>query len=286
MIRLCAFADEAAAPLEEQIEELKKHGINLLELRSIGGKNVSAFTLDEAEKYSKILKEAGIEVWSIGSPLCKTDLDTKDLHLAIADHLFEIAEIFGTKRVRMFSYYKSEGRGDEVIAALREIAEVAKRRDIILCHENEKGIYGDVTERVEEIVSAKIDGMRFVFDPANYIQCGVFIPDAIKKLFGTTDYFHIKDVIRETGELVPSGNGDGFIDGIIDMITASRRDTVMSIEPHLKVFSGASGTGDSQITGKYVYSSNKESFAAAVDGLKATLTKCGYTETADGWVHK
>ena len=286
MIRLSAFADEASASLFEQIEELKKHNIGLVELRSIDGKNVSAFTLDEAGEYAKAFKSAGIDVWSIGSPIGKIALDSKDAHLAAAKHVFEIAKIFGTKRIRMFSYYEAAGRGEDVISALRELAELAKEYGVILCHENEKGIYGDITDRVEEILRADIDGLRFVFDPANYIQCGVTVEDAIKRLYDTTDYFHIKDVIRKTGELVPAGDGDGFIEGIINMITESGRDTVMSVEPHLRVFSGSSATGDREITDKYIYSSNRESFAAAVNGLKAMLTKCGYRETPSGWVHE
>ena len=74
MIRLCAFADEAAADLPGQIAAMKKNGISLLELRSIAGKNVGDFTDEEARDYAETLRTAGIGVWSIGSPLGKVDI--------------------------------------------------------------------------------------------------------------------------------------------------------------------------------------------------------------------
>lgn len=35
--RLCAFADEAGADINEQIKALKENGISLLEVRGVGG---------------------------------------------------------------------------------------------------------------------------------------------------------------------------------------------------------------------------------------------------------
>ena len=43
MIKLCAFADEAAENLEGQISALNKNRIGYIELRSISGKNVADF---------------------------------------------------------------------------------------------------------------------------------------------------------------------------------------------------------------------------------------------------
>ena len=60
MIELCAFADEAASGLKEQISALKENGIKYLELRSIDGKNVLSFTDAEIKKYSEELKKAGV----------------------------------------------------------------------------------------------------------------------------------------------------------------------------------------------------------------------------------
>lgn len=284
MIRLCAFADEAADSLDEQIAELKKHNIKLLELRSIDKKNVSEFTDEEAIAYSKKLKDNGITVWSIGSPLGKIDISNADEHMKTVKRVCEIAKIFEAKRIRMFSFYNAYEKSDEVFDALKRMSEIAKKYDVILCHENEKEIYGDIFSRVEEIMAQNIENMRFVFDPANFIQCGVEIPSAIDKLFDKTDYFHIKDVVSSTGELVPSGYGDGFIEGIIEKITKSKKDFVLTLEPHLNVFSGYAKIDNTEMKLKFQYKSTAESFAAATNALKDLLTKSNYKENGEGWI--
>ena len=284
MIRLCAFADEAADSLDEQIAELKKHNIKLLELRSIDKKNVSEFTDEEAIAYSKKLKDNGITVWSIGSPLGKIDISNADEHMKTVKRVCEIAKIFEAKRIRMFSFYNAYEKADAVFDALKRMSEIAKKCDVILCHENEKEIYGDILSRVEEIMAQNIENMRFVFDPANFIQCGVEIPSAIDKLFDKTDYFHIKDVVSSTGELVPSGYGDGFIEGIIEKITKSKKDFVLTLEPHLNVFSGYAKIDNTEMKLKFQYKSTAESFAAATNALKDLLTKSNYKENGEGWI--
>lgn len=284
MIRLCAFADEAADSLDEQIAELKKHNIKLLELRSIDKKNVSEFTDEEAIAYSKKLKDNEITVWSIGSPLGKIDISNADEHMKTVKRVCEIAKIFESKRIRMFSFYNAYEKADAVFDALKRMSEIAKKYDVILCHENEKEIYGDILSRVEEIMAQNIENMRFVFDPANFIQCGVEIPSAIDKLFDKTDYFHIKDIVSSTGELVPSGYGDGFIEGIIEKITKSKKDFVLTLEPHLNVFSGYAKIDNTEMKLKFQYKSTAESFAAATNALKDLLTKSNYKENGEGWI--
>ena len=102
MIRLCAFADESGTALCDQIAEMKKHGISL---RSIGGRNVADFTDEEAQNYAKELRDAGIRVFSIGSSLGKVDLEKAPEHMEKVRRVCRIAQIFGAKRVRIFSFY-------------------------------------------------------------------------------------------------------------------------------------------------------------------------------------
>ncbi len=71
-IYLSAFADEASKNFSGQLEALKRNNIGLIEVRSADGKNVSAFTLDEAKRYREMMDANGIKVWSVGSPVAKT----------------------------------------------------------------------------------------------------------------------------------------------------------------------------------------------------------------------
>jgi sugar phosphate isomerase/epimerase len=280
MIRLCAFADEAADSLDEQIAELKKHNIKLLELRSIDKKNVSEFTDEEAISYSKKLKDNGITVWSIGSPLGKIDISNADEHMKTVKRVCEIAKIFEAKRIRMFSFYNAYEKNDEVFDALKRMSEIAKKYDVILCHENEKEIYGDTAERVMKLMD-NIDGMQYVYDPANFIECGESPDVTLPSLFDKITYFHIKDARIATRKVVPAGYGDGRIRDLVSMI---KRDTVLSVEPHLMVFDGYSSFDRSAMQDEFVYASNDEAFDAAIRAIKDILIADGYTELDGAFV--
>ena len=113
----------------------------------------------------------------------------------------------------------------------------------------------------------------FVYDPANFIQCGVSPDESIPALLSSSGYLHIKDVIAETGELVPAGDGDGDIARILDGIDA---DITLTVEPHLAVFSGYSDIDRHEMKNKYTFKSQGEAFDTAVGALKRLLYKCGY----------
>ncbi|MBQ2757282.1 MAG: sugar phosphate isomerase/epimerase [Clostridia bacterium] len=278
MIRLCAFADEAGEALDTQIAALQKNHISLIEVRGVNGKNVADLTDDEARAAYRALRAAGITVWSVGSPLGKVPLQEAQAHLDRVRRVCEIARLLHAERVRVFSFFESEGRGAEVKSYLARMCEIAGEHGVVFCHENEKEIYGDTLPHVLELVQAEIKGLQFVFDPANYVQCGVDTAAALEALFDQSAYFHIKDVIAATGQLVPAGCGDGSVPKMIEMIAASGRDAVLTLEPHLKVFAGYGEIDNTEMQTKYAYKTNEESFAAAADALKALLVACGYSE--------
>ena len=108
MIRLCAFADEADEKLVCQIKALKRNGISLIELRSVDGKNVSELTDEEAVAVKDMLRENGISVWSVGSPLGKVNITEAEEHMQKVRRVCELDKILSAEKIRMFSLF--EGR--------------------------------------------------------------------------------------------------------------------------------------------------------------------------------
>mgnify|MGYP002522243577 CR=1 FL=1 len=281
MIELCAFADEAGSGLKEQISALKENGIGYIELRSINGKNVLSFTDDEVKKYSEELKNAGIKVWSIGSPVGKIDISvTEEDFLKDVSRAIEIAKGFGAKRIRIFSFFNAYSSCRKVVGLLQKAVEIADENGVKLCHENEKEVYGDSIERVLDLFAA-VQGLNFVYDPANYIQCGFNAREAREKTQFCTDYYHIKDVIKNTGEIVPAGLGDGDISGLIDSLDG--KNAVLTLEPHLKVFDGYAKIDGTEMKNKFNFNTNREAFDCAVKSLKKLLVEKGYKETETGY---
>ena len=283
MIKLCAFSDEAGSDIYTQINALKRNNIKLVELRSIDNKNVSDFTIEEAKEYYRIFKENDISVWSIGSPLGKVDIkiDFNEYEKKIR-HTFEISKIFNCKNIRMFSFFNAYNEEKLVFNYLNRMVNIAKEYDVNLCHENEKDIYGDISERIIDIMN-NVEGLRYIYDPANFIQCNEDSKKTIDLFFDKTSYFHIKDVIKETQELVPSGYGDGNIKEILSRIN---KDMVLTIEPHLSVFDAFKKIDNSELKTKYQYSSSLEAFDVACSSLKKLLKELNYKEVEGGFIYE
>ena len=239
--RLCGFADEADSMLDGQISALRGNGMDLVELRGIDGKNVAALTPKEAKETAQRLRDAGIGVWSVGSPIGKVDIsspadDETDRFMRILD----TAVICGAENIRLFSFYGTGGDSrylDEVVRRLRTMLERSAGSGVALCHENEKGIYGDTADRCAAIHEA-LPGLRGVFDPANYVQCGEDILTAWEKLSGYIKYAHIKDALPD-GRVVPPGDGVGHLPELLPLFSGAGVG-VLTLEPHLRVFKGLS----------------------------------------------
>lgn len=282
MIRLCAFADEADERLEGQIEALEQNGISLIELRGVDGVNVSCLTEEAATAYAQRLEAAGISVWSLGSPMGKVDISCDfSAYEKEVLHMCRLARIFGTTKIRMFSFYGAHEKEDEVVRRLSRMIEIARGEGVRLYHENEKKIYGDTLHRVQRL-SSLLPDLGMIYDPANFIEVGEVADTTLDALHSRADYFHIKDAVAGSCEIVPAGCGDGKILELISRI--GERDIVLTIEPHLMTFIGFSDLDDNPLKNKFHYKSAKEAFDAAVSAVKALLQKAGYTEIQGGYV--
>ena len=283
MIRLCAFADEAGSSLQAQIDALHRNGISLLEIRTVDSVNIGSMTLERAEEVAAILKENGIRVWSLGSPMGKVSLNEDfdfEAYLTQVEHMCKLTNIFGADKIRMFSFFDAYDKKEQVFEYLQKMVKVSNRYGVKLCHENEKSIYGDTLERVQELM-ANVPGLKFVYDPANYIQCGESSDVTLPTLHSKMEYFHIKDVIAETEELVPAGVGDGNIPKLVEMIEG---DQVLTLEPHLAIFDGYATIDNEEMKNRFHFESNDEAFDYAVTALKGILTAQGYKEINGGFV--
>lgn len=280
MIKLSAFSDEAASDIYGQIAAMKRNKIEYTELRSIDGKNVSDFTIEEATAYKKIFDENGIKVWSIGSPIGKVEIDCDfEEYKTKVEHVIDLAVLFGAYKIRAFSFFNAYEQEDKVVEYLNEIAEMASEKGVKMCHENEKAIFGDTVDRVLTL-KKRLKGWEFIYDPANYLQCDEKSEYSLEKVYDGTYYFHVKDVIVKTGELVPAGQGDGNIKEIVERV---KDDKVFTLEPHLKIFEAYKTIDGEEMKNKFNFATNDEAFDTAVKAFKEIILSCGYHEVEGGF---
>lgn len=266
--KLAAFADEASSNIDEQIKAMKENGIEYLEIRGVDGENIADISAGKAREVKAKLDANGLFVWSLGSPFGKIGiLDDFEKHLDSFKRSLDICEILGAKHIRIFSFYGAEGRYDAVANRLEKFVDAAKGSGIILCHENEKGIYGDIASRCLEI-QQNFPVIKAVFDPANFIQCGQDTKEAWDLLSPFIEYMHIKDALPD-GSVVPAGKGVGNLPYLLSQYKGE----VLTIEPHLSVFEGLANLEATSKTklGKYSYPDSKTAFKAAADALKELI---------------
>lgn len=277
---LSCFADEISPDLEEQVRVLKSTDIRHIEIRGVGGVNVSNFTISQAKEYNKYLSDNGFGISSIGSPIGKIKIsDSFKEHLDLFKHCLELAEIFSAPYIRMFSFYYDEGVDPEsilpdVCERWQKFIDAANGTNIVLLHENEKDIYGDLASRELKLInSLNSDKVKLVFDPANFLQSGERnLMEKYNLLKPYIEYFHIKDHSIERGQVVPAGMGDGNLKEILSAAKADGFEGFLSIEPHLQNFAGLSAFEKHT---DIVSSDNKEGnkFMLAYDSLMRILNE-------------
>lgn len=240
---ISGFADEIDRSLDVQIDVLHQLGQEYIEFRGADGVTVGRYTIEQAKDTMARLEAAGIKVSSIGSPVGKIQI-TEDFapHFEVYKRIVEIAKIMGTKNIRMFSFFIPEGEDAdqyeaEVCARLEKFIEYAKEQDVVLLHENEKDIYGDVAYRCLNLMKKYYcDNFKCVFDFANFVQCKQDTIEAYEMLKPYITYIHVKDAIWETAEVVVPGTGDGNLKKIFTALDEADYEGFLSLEPHLVNF--------------------------------------------------
>ena len=276
-MRIYAFADEASGQVDGQIAAMRRNGLKGLEIRGVDGQSIADISLEKAREVKRKMEDAGLMVWSMGSPIGKISIADEDFpaHLDKLRHVLELADVLGAKNLRMFSFYvpddkKQECRG-KVMDWMGQMLDAARGSDVDLCHENEKGIYGDNADRCCDLLTV-FPEMKGIFDPANFVQCGQDTLAAWKMLKQRIKYLHIKDALAD-GRVVPSGHGIGHVKEILDDFRALGGQDV-TVEPHLSVFDGLKNleqAGQRTAVDTYSYPSSDAAFDAACDALKKLL---------------
>ncbi len=242
MFHVSVFADEIASDLREQIRTLREEGIRRLDLRSAWNRGILSWEREEIDRARRILREEGVSVSAIGSPIGKTRInEDEEAFRASFRRCLEIASALEAPAVRVFSFYRPEGESSwdpwraKVVERCGWMSEEAARAGIVLHHENERGIFGETPENCA-LLHREIDrdSFRCVFDFANFVQAGIpSVREAYETLESRVVAFHLKDARRGDGVVMPAGEGDGDVAAVLARAAATGRDYPLTIEPHL-----------------------------------------------------
>ncbi|MFL6561827.1 MAG: sugar phosphate isomerase/epimerase family protein, partial [Bacillus sp. (in: firmicutes)] len=203
-------------------------------------------TVDEIKEHVQPrLQKAGIGVSSIGSPIGKVFINDEDgfaQQKIMLDTLCQISNLLNCQYIRIFSFYIPKGDNadqyrEEVVSKLKEYAAIAEKYNVILLHENEKDIFGDIARRCHEILT-EVDSPYFkgIFDFANFVQCGEDTQECYDLLKVEIVYIHIMDAVTSDSQNVVCGTGEGKIPELLAQFIKSGYKGFLTLEPHLVLF--------------------------------------------------
>ena len=272
---LSVFGDEIDADPVIQLSVLQALSAQHIEVRSAWGTNIVELSGEQLGELAGLVAARDMGVSAIASPIGKVDaFGDPDVELERFRRAVAAAHRLNSRYIRLFSFYRPPGTTppeirDAVLRQLRAYATIAEQEALVLLHENEKEIYGDVPERVLDLIEAVgSPALRMAWDNANFVQVGVRpFTDGYALLRPYIEYLQVKDARAGDATVVPAGEGDGEL---LATVTALRDDGYAgfaSLEPHLAVAGELGG-----FSGPAMFGRAARAFAKLTDAIGVQLS--------------
>ena len=256
--KLGIITDELTGQLNEALDFISSHHLHWCELREIWGKNLVNASREELDRARDLIARHDIRVSEIASPLFKWNCPqmpakagekhdtfgasfTEEDAGKLLDRCFELAHFFGTRMVRIFTYWRVDDPAKAypyVRDRMAKAAEVAARSGMILTVENEFACnVGTGRELGHLLRDVNSPSLRGVWDPGNSTLLGeVPYPDGYEAVNGLFPHMHVKDSRRNasTGKIEWAPVGAGTIDfkGQFQALRRDRYEGTISLETH------------------------------------------------------
>jgi len=255
MIESGVFTDEISLDFDRAVRIASELGVNKVDVRTIGDKNISEIDEIEAQEMMRVLRKYGCKVGTIASPFGKCSIDNIEeynLHLKMLEHLIWLADFFDTQIIRSFAFWRpKELREDErtplegellekISEKLSPAVKIADESGKILALETEGSTFvGTCAEACKVLDSIDNENLKVCWDIANGWYCGeVPFPDGYSHIRGLVVHLHIKDFMLDSGDINKKKGciiGEGIIpyDTIFRALLYDEFDGIASIETHL-----------------------------------------------------
>lgn len=265
--RLGILTDEVSSNFDEALDWCQQQSLAHVELRVIDGKNIVTLTDEQVKDVRKRVEARGLFVSAIASPLFKCALDPSrpvadgdrfgqaeeplEAHFAKLDRTIQISKLAGTRRIRIFSFWREiepAKHMNEVVLYLKRAAEIAQQHDVLLLVENEPSCNGGFAAEVAQIVT-RIDSssVRALWDPGNEAYGGKeAFPAGYEQLKSVLGHVHLKDAYIDAAgkpRCVPMGSGTVPVIPQLRALKADGYDGLFTIETHYKPEGATSKTG-------------------------------------------
>ena len=265
--RLGILTDEVSDDFGDALDWAAEQGLKHVEARVINGNNVVTLDDDQVRDVRRQVEGRGLYVSAVASPLFKCALDPSrevasgdrfgqkeegiEAHFAKLDRVATIARLLGTRRVRVFSFWREKdpaAHRAEVVRHLKWAAGVAERADLLLLVENEPSCNGGYAAEVADIVrGVGSPFVRALWDPGNEAYAGrEAFPAGYRHLKDVLAHVHLKDAYHGADgkpHCVPLGSGDVPLIPQLRALAADGYEGLFTIETHFTPAGGTRKTG-------------------------------------------
>jgi sugar phosphate isomerase/epimerase len=254
-----AITDEFSTDdLEVALGAMDEVGMTGAELRVLFGRNAIDLPDGELDAVRAAVERRGMRVVSLASPLLKCVLPdappvdarfqqdvfgsahTFEDQPRLTKRAFEVAERLGAKIIRVFSYWRTvdpPAVSDRVAAALRDLADQAMARGIVIGLENEHACnVGTGAEAARMLAAVQHPALGLIWDPANASILGETpYPDGYSTLpHDRIIHVHAKDCVvnGHTATWGPLGEMRLEWKGIVGALVRDGYKGAISLETH------------------------------------------------------
>lgn len=252
-IAFSVITDEIAPDPAAGIAFALEEGLDRVDVRSVGGVNFLSLTTAEQRQVARRIKDAGLSVGCLATPLLKWPapghsaadagdqfgFDAKGRSTAeIYASAFAAAEVLGTRHLRIFSYLTFSGFQltdlDEPFGALLRLAE---SHDMVLHVENEPVCnvlsVADLASAMRKWNHPRLKGLLDIGNAA-YAGQPATVED-VAAVIPWVDQVHFKDYAAARKGYVATGEGDIPYASLLAPCRAAARtrDLVWTIETHV-----------------------------------------------------
>lgn len=254
-MRLTAVTDEISMDFSHALDVIKQYGCAGAEIRSLWDTNIADLSAEQIDEARRIVDRKQLEVCCVSAPLFKCELGSRDgrtersadQQLDLLRHMARVARLFGTNRVRVFSYWRhgelTTEIEDQIAEGMADGVKFAEDNGIALVLENEHACYlGTGCETARFLDRMNSPALGAVWDPGNAFCAGEKpFPDGYEAIRSHVRHVHVKDAIAlASGERRFVVVGDGEIDyaGQFASLKADGYEGWISLETHYAPFAG------------------------------------------------
>ena len=241
-MKLTFITDEASQSPDEFLTLAHEFDLDAVELRSVFDRNVADLGPTQQHLLLSTLRDAGIGVCCIGSPVFKCDIDTPlDTELDKLKSALDAAALLESPLVRIFTYWRRADPvqyQDRVVRALTLAGELAKPYGITLTIENGKRTMHATGHELRELFR-HLDATAYsvLWDPGNSIFSGLDsnpIEHGYPAIAHLVGHVHIKDpaVYCDSREYVALGNGQLDLAAQLEALSEHHYPGYISLETH------------------------------------------------------